>query len=338
MIFEAVITLCVAVPGGDEQACRTALVPGHEADSLVACQESLPTRPGLSCQVQGPVLDIIEVAPGVFVHKGDVAEPDRNNRGDVSNLGFVVGKTDIAVIDSGAAAWVGEAMWRAIRSKSDLPVSYVILTHMHPDHVLGATVLASTGADILAHAALPRALADRQANYSASLMPLIGADAFAGTIAPTITETVAHARDIDLGGRRLTVTAWPTAHSSNDLTVLDQMTGTLFAGDLVFDQHMPSLDGTLLGWQSVLTSMASAEVTAIVPGHGGPILSWPEGLQPVQRYLDVLARDTRAALRAGERLADAVTHIAAEEEPHWHLFPAFNPRNATQAFTELEWE
>ncbi|TNJ40632.1 quinoprotein relay system zinc metallohydrolase 2 [Phaeobacter sp. B1627] len=337
-MFEAVITLCVAVSDGEERACRVALVPGHEADSLGGCQATLPVGQGMRCQTQGPALEITEVAPGVFVHKGDVAEPDRNNRGDVSNLGFIVGETGIAVIDSGSAAWLGEAMWRAVRTKSDLPVRYVILTHMHPDHVFGATALAATGAEILAHEALPRALADRQSNYLASLVPMIGAEAIAGTAAPTVTGTVAHSQEIDLGGRRLTLKAWPTAHSSNDLTVLDHMTGTLFAGDLVFDQHIPSLDGRLLGWQSVLAEMSSAEVTAIVPGHGGPVLPWPDGLRPVQRYLEILAHDTRAALRAGERLADAVTHIAEDEEPHWHLFPSFNPRNATQAFTELEWE
>ncbi len=58
----------------------------------------------------------------------------------------------------------------------------------------------------------------------------------------------------------------------------------------------------------------------------------------MQRYLDVLAADTRAALDAGQRMGEAIETIAASEEAHWELFEAYNPRNATVAFTELEWE
>jgi len=71
---------------------------------------------------------------------------------------------------------------------------------------------------------------------------------------------------------------------------------------------------------------------------GGPALDWPEGVDAMKRYLSVLERDTRAAIDRGERLAKAVEHIAQEEADDWELFQAYNPRNATVAFTELEWE
>jgi hypothetical protein len=56
------------------------------------------------------------------------------------------------------------------------------------------------------------------------------------------------------------------------------------------------------------------------------------------RYLEVLERDTRAAIAAGARLGDAVETIAQSEAGHWSLFEVHNPRNATVAFTALEWE
>ena len=113
-------------------------------------------------------------------------------------------------------------------------------------------------------------------------------------IAPT--ELVADTRDIDLGGRRLTLKAWPTAHTNNDLTVLDQTTGTLFTGDLLFVRHVPVLDGSLVGWLKDLDGLARIPARRVVPGHGPLVHAWPLGLADERRYLDRLAGDIRGIL------------------------------------------
>ena len=347
-MFEAVITLCLALEGAP---CRDQLIPGYEAPTQAACAARLAATPPLVdadeglivradpfCTAVGPALDVTEVAPGVFVHTGAVAEPDADNRGDVANLGFVIGAQSIAVIDTGTARWVGEALWRAIRQHSDLPVSHVILTHMHPDHVLGASAFDGTGAQVVGHGRLPRALADRQANYRESLSRSIGLESFLGTRAVLPDGLIEGEVTVDLGGRPLRLISHPTAHTATDLTVLDAKTGTMFAGDLVFDRHAPALDGSLRGWRALLVVLAETEVTQIVPGHGRAILDWPEGGEATARYLRVLEDDTRAAVTSGMRLGDATEVIGQSEAPHWEVFDAYNPRNATVAFTELEWE
>lgn len=341
-MFEAVVTICLALSA---DICREQLVPGYETADVAACEAALRSRPPdvsagatVTCRPLGPALAVEEVAPGVFVHMGQIAEPDPDNLGDVSNLGFVIGATHVAVIDTGTARWMGEALWRAIRQQTDLPVSHVILTHVHPDHVLGAAAFQGSGAQIVGHAALPRALADRQANYLESLDRLIGPQAMLGTQSVSMDVEVSQTLDIDLGGRTLRLDAWPLAHTGTDVTVLDNATQTLFTGDLVFDRHTPALDGSLAGWRDVLGQMKDMEIQRIVPGHGGPVLDWPGGAAPLSRYLEVLEADTRAAIDAGQRLGDAVETIALSEAPFWELFEAYNPRNATVAFTELEWE
>jgi len=328
-MFEAIVTICLGA------VCRDALLPGHEAATRAACEASAS---GAVCRPAGAALPVTEVAPGIHVHVGAVAEPDRENGGDVANLGFVIGETSVAVIDGGTTARIGEGLWRAIRARTDLPVSHVVVTHMHPDHVFGASVMADAGAEVVGHARLARALSDRQSNYLQSLERLVGAEALAGTTAPMIDVSVDGTLEIDLGGRALQVQAWPPAHTVTDVTVLDGATRTLFAGDLVFDGHVPALDGSLTGWLSVLSQLRQKEFARVVPGHGAASLPWPEGSDAVFRYLEVLARDTRAAISAGERLGDAVEHVAESERDSWALFDAHNARNATVAFTELEWE
>lgn len=346
-MFEVVLSLCLAAGGGP---CREVLLPGYEAADRTGCQAALDLHPPMhlpgghatgvpDCRPAAPpALAFAELAPGVFVHRGQIAEPDRGNAGDTSNFGFVIGTRSVAVIDSGTARWMGEAIWRAIRARTDLPVSHVILTHMHPDHVFGASVFAEVGARVIGHAALNRALADRQENYRESLSSLIGERQFIGTETVAVDIGVEDRARIDLGGRTIELRAWPPAHTGTDLTAFEVQSGLLFTGDLLFDDHIPALDGSALGWQAVLAEMKTLPVTRVVPGHGGPLLDWPEGAAAQERYLDRLVDDTRAALDQGQRLGEAIGVIAGSEAAHWALFDAFNARNATVAYTELEWE
>jgi glyoxylase-like metal-dependent hydrolase (beta-lactamase superfamily II) len=144
---------------------------------------------------------------------------------------------------------------------------------------------------------------------------------------------------LDLGGRTLLLTAWsPPAHSDCDLTVLDQTTGTLYAGDLLFIHHVPVVDGSVRGFLSVLDRLASVPAARAVPGHGQEIVPWPQGLDGERRYLTTLADDTRRLIAQGVPMQRAVPEIAASERNRWALFDDYNPRNATTAFSELEWE
>ncbi|WP_172326689.1 quinoprotein relay system zinc metallohydrolase 2 [Mangrovicoccus sp. HB161399] len=343
-MFEVLVTLC-ALEGGD---CRDMLVPGHEAATMEACEAGLsaaaaPALPGLEakgapfCAASGPGLSVEEVAPGVFVHTGAIAEPDSENGGDTSNLAFVIGTDSVAAIDSGSSRAMGEDLWRAIRARTGLPVSHVILTHMHPDHVFGASVLAEAGADVAGSHRLARAMADRAESYLTRFRQEIG-PGFLGSQIPAVDAEISDSVEIDLGGRRLWLATWPEAHTPTDLTAADSLSGLLFAGDLVFDRHAPVIDGSLRGWQSVLAALSKMSFSGVVPGHGAARLGWPDGAEPLRRYLDVLAGDTRAALDIGLRLSSATAAVAASEAGNWELFELNNPRNATVAYAELEWE
>ncbi len=338
-MFEAVFLLCAE---GAEGPCRQALLPGYEAESRAVCAELLEAKPpagqAAACREAGPALDFEEIAPGLYVHRGRVAEWAKENGGDIANLGFVVGDRSVAVIDTGSSRAIAEGIWRAVRAVTMKPVSHAILTHMHPDHALGAGFFAEAGAEVIGHEGIARALADREQSYLDRLARQVGPEAALGTRIVAADVTVAYSAEVDLGERTLALRAWPEAHTGTDLTALDSASDLLFAGDLVFDTHVPALDGSILGWREVAAELAGMDVAGLVPGHGVTRLDWPEGGAPQAAYLEALERETRAAIEAGERLGDAVEHVAEGEAANWALFEVFNPRNVTVAFTELEWE
>ena len=281
---------------------------------------------------------MVRVAEGDYAHFGQVAMTTAANAGDIANIGIVVGRDAVAVVDTGGSVRVGGELLLAIRAITGKPVRYVINTHEHPDHVFGNAAF-GPGVTFVGHHNLPAELAKRAAFYLRSYSDALGPIEIARVRIVPPTLLVDNQMTLDLGGRRLLLVAWsPAAHTDCDLTVVDEATGVLFAGDLVFLQHIPVLDGSLTGWLSVLPRLAKLPAKIVVPGHGRLIARWPQALSDEQRYLDKLAADTRRLIKSGVPLSEAVPDIAQSERGRWALFDDYNARNATAAFSELEWE
>ena len=279
-----------------------------------------------------------EVAPGVFVHRGLHGVYAPENGGDICNTGFVIGNDAVAVVDTGGTARIGRALRDHIRSLTDRPIRYVVNTHMHPDHVLGNAAFKPDSPVFLGHAKLGAALSARADRYLDYNRKAVGADAFAGTEIVLPTESVGDRRTIDLGGRRLVLEARSTAHTDNDLTIHDEMTGTVFMGDLIFSGHVPTLDGSIRGWLKLLDETRQVGFRRIVPGHGPAAMDWPSAAEPIRRYLAAIADGVRKALRDGRTMSEALATVARTEAGAWDLFDEFHGRNVSAAFAELEWE
>lgn len=290
----------------------------------------------VQAQHDGSPLAVDEIAPGIFVHTGAIALMTQDNEGDAANAGFIVGDDAVAVIDSGGSVREGRRLLAAIRVRTNKPIRYVVNTHGHPDHVFGNAAFVADGTEFVGHRKLGRALEARGSFYLDTFRGVIGDDLMAEVriVAPTLL--VDAETELDLGGRKLALQAWPAAHTDHDLTVFDRNTGTLFAGDLAFISHIPVLDGSLRGWLKVLDRLDELPVQRLVPGHG-PVTAGRHGLDDERHYLTTLITDIRALVARGAPMT-AATSAAASERTHWKLFDDYNGRNVTTAFSEIEWE
>jgi quinoprotein relay system zinc metallohydrolase 2 len=306
----------------------------HRAAILVAFE--MFTVSTLSHAQQSP-LPVREIASGIFLRSGLTALMTRENEGAIANLGFIVGDDAVAVIDTGGSVRDGRKLLAAIRARTERPIRYVINTHGHPDHVFGNSAFSRDGTTFVGHRNLPQALAARGQFYIDAFRRIMGDELIGEVriIAPTLL--VDGTLKLDLGRRSLMLRAWPTAHSDNDLTVLDEQTGTLFAGDLLFLTHIPVLDGSLRGWLKVIDELGAISAQRVIPGHGS-VSDWPGVLGDERRYLEKLAADVRGLVAAGKPITVAADTAAASERSRWELFDDYNARNATAAFSEIEWE
>jgi len=281
-------------------------------------------------------LPVNSIADGVFVHNGQTAQMTRENDGAIANVGFIIGEDAVAVIDTGGSLREGRQLMAAIRARTGKPIRYVINTHGHPDHVFGNGAFVQDGTTFVGHTNLPRTLAERGKFYLDAFRRTMGDQLIDEIRIVSPTLLVNGTLNLDLGARPLVLRAWPAAHSDCDLTVFDEKTGTLFAGDLVFLAHTPVLDGSIRGWLGAISELGALPAQRVVPGHG-PVNGWPAALAEERRYLETLASDVRGLVTSGKPIAAAGT-AASSERSRWELFDDFNTRNATAAFSEIEWE
>ncbi len=279
-----------------------------------------------------------EVADKIYVHFGLQEDANKINKGDISNIGFIVGDKSILVIDTGGTPSIGEALYKKINDISDLPISYVVITHSHPDHYFGTNVFINESADIIGHSKLQRSL-DANFEFYKNLQLVNTRDQSVKEFKNfkiTKIVNVDKKLTIDLGNRIVEIKAWPSGHTDNDLSIFDKKTRTLWTEN-IFIKRTPSIRASVKGWKKNLEETSKMDVNLIIPGHG-PVKKKNEAIRPMLSYFNRLIENTRKFHKNNLSLSKAIENFPSKNLENWLLYNIYHPSNVTKVYTELEWE
>lgn len=271
------------------------------------------------------------VAEDVFVFRGADEDFSRANGGNIVNTGFIVAPEGIIVIDSGPSHRYGMTQRAAIRAATGRDVALVLITHLHPDHMLGSTAYS----DVPIHA-LPTTAVQIEsggAQLAENLYRLLGGW-MSGSMA-VAPVPLASVDTLELAGRRLNLLAL-RGHSAADLAVLDETSGVLFAGDLVFLDRTPTTaHADLARWKTSLGAIEKLDARVIVPGHG-PVHGDTHGITQTRDYLDWLATTLEGAAKHGLSMNEVMALPAPERIASLPVFASEFARSVVHLYAPVE--
>jgi len=289
---------------------------------------------------------VTEVADGVFVHFGSQEDTNKSNQGDIANIGFILGKRSIMVVDTGGTKIIGKKLLEKIKTISDLPISHVVITHSHPDHFFGTEAFLSENPRIIGHEKLNRSLLSNFNFYKELQSNNIESEVLKNTklIKANIKIKTENILAVDLGERVVEIKAWKSGHTDNDLSVYDLNTKT-FWSENIFVDRIPSIRASILGWKKNLDEIQKMDINLIVPGHGN-VAKKNAALKPILKYFTRLISQVRKFHKNNVSLQESINSILQKEilnskkvNPEgWALFTEYHYSNLTKVYTELEWE
>jgi len=286
---------------------------------------------GASMAQTAAALTPAQLTPTVWYVQGLTALGSPANQNFISNAAFIVTGQGVVVIDALGSPALAQQLVAAIRRISPQPITHVIVTHYHADHIYGLQVFKTLGARILAHRAARSYLNSDTARLRLQasrqeLAPWIDAS----TELVEADEWLDSDRELQIGGVNLRLMHVGPSHTPEDLVVYLPQQRVLFAGDLVFRARIPFVgQADSRRWIRALDGLLALDARIIVPGHGPVSESAREDMQLTRDYLSYL----RSAMgRAAQNMDPFEEAYAATDWSHFEGLPLFRLANRMNAY------
>lgn len=255
------------------------------------------------------------------------------------NSGVIIGENCILVADATATPALARDLIKRIRTVSDKPIKYVLLTHYHAVRVLGASAFVAEGAtEVIASQGTLELIAERGAQDMKSEMDRFprlfrGADGVPGLTWPSMVVGGGNPTkgeppgklSINLGGVVVEIWHPGPGHTRGDTIAWVPQERVLFSGDLVeYEAGVYTGDAQLAEWPATLESLRALDALAIVPGRGEAMkgrANVNKALDYTRRWVETLYRCAQEAVAAGMDLKAAMAHTRKSMDPVFgHVF------------------
>lgn len=242
-----------------------------------------------------------KIAPDTYVFEGSTKHFTRANGGNILNSGFIVTSDGVIVIQTGPSRRYGEEMRAAIRKVTEKPIRKVFVSNLHPDYWLGNQAFTDVPV-----AALPGTIAgiQEEGNGIAENMYRLVGDWMRGTEVTLPTEPV-YGSTVKFGDHQLRLIPL-SGHTAADLMILDESTGVLFTGGVVFCDRTPTTPhATVADWLKELDAVDALDIRLLVPNHGH-IRPDKACVAQTRDWLTWLDGTLRTAVESGLDMAEAL--------------------------------
>ena len=258
---------------------------------------------------------------------------DEHNNGNMSNSCFVNMGSSYLVIDSGPTYQYAEQAYKKMQKIKNLPISYVVNTHVHDDHWLGNSYYIETGAKIVGSSGF----SSETRVATTRMQKRISKEAFLKTTQVFPLIFVEDEKVLDFYTRQVHIKSVNNkAHTASDLLIYIPDEKIVFVGDLVFNDRLPSIrDGNLKGWIAALDAIRAMDVAFIVGGHGKIVDR--SAIDMTYNYLKTLQEQVSLMLEEGQDIAYATNAVQMKEFKEINFYDSMHRQNVEIAFRMLEW-
>jgi glyoxylase-like metal-dependent hydrolase (beta-lactamase superfamily II) len=261
------------------------------------------------------------------------------------NSGVVVGDNAALVVDTTATPVMAQHLIRHIRSVTDKPIKYVVLSHYHAVRVLGASAYFAEGAqEVIASRGTYELIAERGAQDMQSEIERFPRLFDAVDSVPGLTwPSMVFERDLTLflGKLEVQIRHVGMGHTKGDTIVWLPREKVLFSGDLVeYGAAAYAGDAQLAHWPQTLEALRALGPEKLVPGRG-PALRTPQeanrAIDYTKSFVEVLYSAARESVAAGHDLKRAFAHARAKMDPLFgdvFIYEHCLPFDVARAFDE----
>jgi len=260
------------------------------------------------------------------------------NEGFISNAGFVVTNEGVVLFDALGTPSLAWTLLQKIREITDKPITHMIVSHYHADHIYGLQVFKEEGAKIIAPAGAYTYLGSETAaslleDRMMSLEPWVNEK----TQLVVPDQIIDKAFRFTSGELSFELNYLGSAHSDGDLTLFIPEEGVLFSGDIIFEGRVPFVgDADTKVWLAKLQELETDGLKVLVPGHGPHAQSPNLAVRMTREYVAHL----RSVMgKAVEEMVDFETAFDEEDWSAYKTMPAYDAahrRNAYQVYLAME--